>query len=735
MLGHENGMMDYVWALSRGRLTLYPNDVPGGPEKPPHWGSPRVIFNPPENQGRSLDRRDLHLADWNGDGLCDVIYVKPDTGKVEVWINRLNKTSGDFNWRHLPDPAPTLSCNQKRGHGIFDLAAEPTTCEYYWEPLDHTFGNDRDVIHRCMEKDGRTTGFVHNDGGSWESVDQIKFSVGMMLTLVTDLIPPTLGDGKADFLWVEKFSGDTSVWLNQGRRDGKGADGSSFQWDQAGVLYRGAAQGSCYHFPDLDGNKLADFHLTYSDTNKADTSFNDCPDNGGEDDKSLTDPGLPIPPSDRWKNVRCTDKYVNDSATDAGRRWRAADGDGAWEAVVQYYCENKTTFPYFSQYVGRFFNTQDDRHCGLMGGGDNCNTIECNDEPHTAPASFLITDSLVQYHNIFKRLHEGLSYGSDKADKELSTLEGDFALGLSPLSSAARDNIRDLSVNAVLWGVTIAKDEYSKAELGGKLKDTLFYMTEKLQNTTVDLVSSHCGLFSLFRNIDLTSSQAERVFLGQKHTAENKDEELKNLYATISQGKMINATYAPTISTDIKNAVAKSLTVFMIGNAWRMGVQGHHPVLLTTDAKCDAPHEGDKDVFTKDLEASATCVDGRRYYLMSAGGKACLQVLANFECQWNKFERLPGVDKLGKANLYYGLTLNDFARGALNNFKRYGNRPTTEQLQIPDKETIRSFFDMEFGGAGSVPIEVCSKQEALDWWRNDENKMKSTREFACPEKV
>lgn len=221
-----------------------------------------------------------------------------------------------------------------------------------------------------------------------------------MLTLVTDLIPPTLGDGKADFLWVEKFSGDTSVWLNQGRRDGKGADGSSFQWDQAGVLYRGAAQGSCYHFPDLDGNKRADFHLTYSDTNKADTSFNDCPDNGGDDDKTLTDPGLPIPPSDRWRGVSCTDKYVNDSSAPGDKRWRAADSDGAWEALVRYYHDPKNKFAWFSQYVGGFFKTTDDRRCGLLGTGDNCITLVCNEDAHSAPASFLITNSLVEYHNV-----------------------------------------------------------------------------------------------------------------------------------------------------------------------------------------------------------------------------------------------------------------------------------------------------------------------------------------------
>ncbi|KAF6784291.1 hypothetical protein CSOJ01_15774 [Colletotrichum sojae] len=621
----------------------------------------------------------------------------------------------------------------------------------------------------CMEKDGRTTGFVHNDGGSWESVDQIKFSVGMMLTLVTDLIPPTLGDGKADFLWVEKFSGDTSVWLNQGRRDGKGADGSSFQWDQAGVLYRGAAQGSCYHFPDLDGNKRADFHLTYSDTNKADTSFNDCPDNGGEDDKTPTDPGLPIPPSNRWKDVRCTAEYINDAKAKADRRWRAADCDGAWEALVRYYREDMTAFPYFTQYVGSLFNTKDKRFCGLLGGGDNCDTIECNDQAHTAPASFLITESLVEYHNMFERLREGLLYGGDKAKKQLADLDATFAPDLSKekdklnrmlnllglafglasgpvfnnalkghISATARDNFKDLSVNAVSWGVTIAKDEYSTATLDGTLEDTLYYMTQKLQDTTVRLVSSNRGLFPPLTNTGLTSRQAERALLGHNYTAENKDvdEELKNLYATISLGKMLNASLAPPNIIELQDKVAKSLTTFMIGNAWRMGVLEHHPVLLTTDEKCDAPHR-ESDAFTKqDLEASATCVDGKRYYLMSAQGKACLQVLANWNCQWAKFDKLPGIDKLGKANLFYGLTLDDFARGALNNFKRYGNRPPTpEEHGNPDKETIRSFLDMDFGGAGAVPIEVCSRQEALDWWRSEDNKMKSTREFACPEKL
>lgn len=36
-------------------------------------------------------------------------------------MNRI-KTTGDFNWEYIGNPAPMLSCDQKRGVGINDLA-------------------------------------------------------------------------------------------------------------------------------------------------------------------------------------------------------------------------------------------------------------------------------------------------------------------------------------------------------------------------------------------------------------------------------------------------------------------------------------------------------------------------------------------------------------------------------------------------------------------------------------
>ena len=79
------------------------------------WGPETVIWTPPSN----MDRRDLHLADWDGDGDCDIIYVNPNGGNVRVWINDYpEKNSWNGAFREIDSPG--LSCSEKRGIGIHD---------------------------------------------------------------------------------------------------------------------------------------------------------------------------------------------------------------------------------------------------------------------------------------------------------------------------------------------------------------------------------------------------------------------------------------------------------------------------------------------------------------------------------------------------------------------------------------------------------------------------------------
>ncbi|KAI3398912.1 hypothetical protein diail_8235 [Diaporthe ilicicola] len=276
MRGRSNGRQDYVWIFSNGKMHIF-EALDSFPDNPPYWGSNYVMFD--LTGSRAMDRRDLHLADWDGDGACDIIYTNPEEGAVEVWMNRI-KTTGSFNWEYVGNPAPQLSCDQKRGVGINDLAVR----------FADLSGNGR-PDYLCMEKDGRTKGYLHNSDGSFTLIPQFKKTDNF--DRANYRWADVNGDGRADLIWMDKFKGDATVWTNQGMIQ---SGDSSFTWVNKGPLYNAPAQGHCLHFPDLDGNKRADMHFVEAVENSAQTWFNTCPNGSGDDADTLTSPALPAPP-------------------------------------------------------------------------------------------------------------------------------------------------------------------------------------------------------------------------------------------------------------------------------------------------------------------------------------------------------------------------------------------------------------------------------------------------------
>ncbi|KAH8883564.1 hypothetical protein GQ53DRAFT_732005 [Thozetella sp. PMI_491] len=286
LLGHKDGRMDYIWALSKGSMTLFPNrgvtvvsDSGAG-----FWDAEQDnIFLPQNIIGKDLDRRDLILADWDGDGYDDIIWVNPDNqNRVSLFRNRMGET-GAFNWDYQANPAPDLYCPEKRGVGIFDLPVQFA---------DITGNGKADYL--CIEKDGRTWGWVHNDSGGWDYIDQFKKTESNDRANIR--YADVNGDGWADYIWTDKFTGDADVRYNQGRAD---VAGSRYSWSGAEAAYTGTVAGTCAYYPDLDGGGRADQHQVLATfDNTAHTWFNVC--NGdpqGDDADGVHDPGLPtVPP-------------------------------------------------------------------------------------------------------------------------------------------------------------------------------------------------------------------------------------------------------------------------------------------------------------------------------------------------------------------------------------------------------------------------------------------------------
>ncbi|KAF7550314.1 hypothetical protein G7Z17_g5812 [Cylindrodendrum hubeiense] len=288
MVGHEDGRVDYVWTQSTGAMQIYINRGKGtisDSDADGYWDySTGTIWTPPSN----MDRRDLHLQDWDGDGSCDIIYVNPDTNAVEVFINKYPET-GKWEWTHISNPAPGLTCKYKRGLGIFDLSVR----------FADITGNSR-ADYLCIAPDGTVNGYLQQDDGSFDNAGQIKVSVEKDRANLR--WADVDGDGLDDMLWIEKFSGDTWVWYNGGRGDPSTGGGSSFYWRvQDDKAYHGLVAGTCIYYTDLDGNGHADEHYVLETfTNKAKTSLNpSCGlmDREGDDDGGVVNPALPVQPS------------------------------------------------------------------------------------------------------------------------------------------------------------------------------------------------------------------------------------------------------------------------------------------------------------------------------------------------------------------------------------------------------------------------------------------------------
>lgn len=130
----------------------------------------------PVQLGAGLTRKDVHLADIDGDGKCDYIVVNPLDRSFSVYFNHW--TNGQALWTtaidYTADFVETL-CPNQNGIGLFDLAVR-------FADID----GDGRADYLCLDLDGRTTGNLpatlksENNGipGSYTSVGQVKFSEG-----------------------------------------------------------------------------------------------------------------------------------------------------------------------------------------------------------------------------------------------------------------------------------------------------------------------------------------------------------------------------------------------------------------------------------------------------------------------------------------------------------------------------------------------------------------------------
>ncbi|KAI0529773.1 hypothetical protein GGR58DRAFT_526027 [Xylaria digitata] len=247
------GADDLVWIYYDGRVDEINTNI----HSPPNWGhSTTITLTVPG------PRTGIHLADWTGNGRCDVL-VQSNAGTLTLYENRYDASANALTFSNRGVVAST-GCTQGWGVSIFD----------------------RGMRLADIDGDGRADPSGLLDAG------QIKFAESW------DRANLRLAD-------LDKYTGAGRVFKNNGYV-GKGgaAGGSSFSWSDRGVLYSGVDRGEWLHFTNQGGLGRADLVQVNPATNEAFTHFNECPGGSGGDDGSVGDPGLPaysaVDPAEVW---------------------------------------------------------------------------------------------------------------------------------------------------------------------------------------------------------------------------------------------------------------------------------------------------------------------------------------------------------------------------------------------------------------------------------------------------
>ena len=103
-----DGSDDYVFINATGAITLFENNRNWGYWIP--WG---VIYN------ANRVRQEIHLADFDGDGKCDILLVDKANGATTVIQNKFS--AGKFAFTNLGVVTGSATCTEGYGHDKHDL--------------------------------------------------------------------------------------------------------------------------------------------------------------------------------------------------------------------------------------------------------------------------------------------------------------------------------------------------------------------------------------------------------------------------------------------------------------------------------------------------------------------------------------------------------------------------------------------------------------------------------------
>ena len=188
----------------------------------------------------------VQFGDLNGDGLTDYLIVNPTTGAVQAYLNGGQNPSAANGWVWYPQPPIASGVGAPRGSQV------------QFADINHDGYADYLTV---SSTDGTVSAYLNhgllpdNSGWWWIGLGQIAPGVGAPSLDLQVAEADIDGDGRADYLAVNRNTGAVTAWLNNGN------DTSAV----SGWLPRGSVlsvpPGDDYFswMADIDGDGRADY--------------------------------------------------------------------------------------------------------------------------------------------------------------------------------------------------------------------------------------------------------------------------------------------------------------------------------------------------------------------------------------------------------------------------------------------------------------------------------------------
>ncbi|EEY19355.1 conserved hypothetical protein [Verticillium alfalfae VaMs.102] len=268
------GFDDYIWISAFGEVTIFPNKARANSfdwYKSVAWDSTTLVRT-------GITRRALHIADWNGDGKADIIAVDRVSGELTVWLSMSEPGKVSFQEaKKYPDTKEFC----KLGWGVL-----------YYDTSHHfaDINGDGRADYICIQHNGLMHAMLNLATGTTD-IGQINYTKN--LERAEFRFADVNGDGLSDIIHSDRFTGNTSVFYNEGKAaPGELNAGSPWKWGRPASAFKGTSRGPNLQFPSLSGQRRADMVEINPNTAHGWVFFNTCP-AGGDDPEGVLNPSLP----------------------------------------------------------------------------------------------------------------------------------------------------------------------------------------------------------------------------------------------------------------------------------------------------------------------------------------------------------------------------------------------------------------------------------------------------------